>query len=74
MASFELKLNLAGLPDMLSAMREWLNDDKSNITHFSAASDVEGLVRISLGFDAGDNHSESFSRRFSAKATLLQSK
>ena len=67
MPSFELKFNLAGLPDILSAMREWLDHDKSNITHFRSRSDAEGMMMINLGFNAGDNHSEAFRQRSPGK-------
>ena len=64
MASFELKVALADLPDILTAMREWLDHHKSNITHFRSVSDAEGMVTINVGFNLDDDHSERFRQRF----------
>jgi hypothetical protein len=34
MASFELRVKLTDLPEIFSAMREWLDHYKPNVTHF----------------------------------------
>jgi hypothetical protein len=65
MISFEIKVLFEDLPDILNAMREWLDHNKANITHFrSSTSDADGIVTIQVGFTPEDDRSEAFRRRF----------
>lgn len=72
LASFELKIKLTELPDILIAMREWLDHHRSTISHFRSQSDAEGMVVIKVGFNLEDGHSEAFRQRFGPDG-LLQS-
>ena len=73
MTSFELKIKLADLPDILTAMREWLDHHKPNITHFRSGSDATGIVTIIVGFNLDDDHLDAFRRRFGTNGLSLQS-
>jgi hypothetical protein len=59
MASFEIKVQLEDLPNILNAMREWLDQRRADITHFRSASDA-GMVTIKVGFAPEDHHAEAF--------------
>jgi hypothetical protein len=73
MASFEIKIKLIDLPDMLNAMREWLDQHRANITHFRSITDEDGMVLIKIGFTRDDDNSEAFGRRFGVNGNPLQS-
>lgn len=65
MPAFELKVNFADLPDILGAMREWLDHNRMNMTHFYSLTDRQGIVTINVGFGLED-HTELFRQRFAA--------
>ena len=71
MASFEIKVKMADLPDILNAMREWLDQHRADITHFRSASDADGIVSINVGFTRDDERSEAFRQRFGAEGDPL---
>lgn len=65
MAFFDIKVKLVDLPDLLNAMREWLDQRKANITHFRSETDAE-MVIIKVGFDPEDHNAEAFGQRFNS--------
>ena len=69
MASFEIKVMLAELPEILNAMREWLDHNKTSITHFRSATDDAGMVSINVGFTQPDHNYEEFLLRFGPAGT-----
>lgn len=71
MPSFELKVELSDLPDVLTAMREWQDRHRSSITHFRSASDAAGTVTINVGFNLGDDHSGSVSAALRRKRACI---
>ncbi len=66
MAFFEIKVKSTDLPDMLNAMREWLDQRKANISHFRTAGDAE-MVTIKVGFAQEDHNAEAFRQRFMSR-------
>ena len=67
MPSFGLQVEVAELPDVLTAMREWLDHHGINIEHFRSISERQGMVTINVRFDL-DDHAELFRQQFGAKA------
>ena len=64
MASLEIKISIADLPDILNSMREWLDNHKATLTHFRSTTDNGGIVTISVGFSDGDGNLDGFRHRF----------
>jgi hypothetical protein len=63
MVFFDIKVKSKDLPDILNAMREWLDQRKINIAHFHSESDGQ-MVIIKVGFDTEDHNAEAFRQRF----------
>jgi hypothetical protein len=71
MPCFELKVKRADMPDILGVMREWLDQRKSNISHFRSESNGNGMVTINLGFSVPDD-GEAFRRHFGQTANIRE--
>jgi hypothetical protein len=63
MESLIIKISVAELPDVLSSMREWLDNHKANLTQFKSVTN-DGIVTISVGFSDGDHNLDGFRNRF----------
>lgn len=63
MAFFAIKVELSELPETMNAMREWLDQHKASLSHFSSTRDAE-MVTITVRFDLEDHRAEAFRRRF----------
>jgi hypothetical protein len=67
--SVEIRVKQADLAAALSAIREWLDQERCNLLHFRHTSDATGIVVIDAVFAEGDHVcAEAFRQHFGAAA------